>query len=442
MAIVYHEDWTIQKGVKDAKRHQEKIDEAIRKNVRNVIGEESIITNEGKTKVRVPVRGLKDYRFIYGSPKVGGVGQGEGGPGDILGQRPVGQGKGGGDGEGYMEAEVDVDYLLDVMFEDLGLPWLDPKKKNSIEIPKGWKFESISKKGVHSRIHKKRTMIEAIKRNVILTSAIVNETKCSQEDAEKALIQAKGDINEAILIIKEERLDDNSVGHIIIDDDSIRYKQIEEDTEICSKAVVIAMMDVSGSMTPDKKYLCRSLLFWLVQFLKKQYEQVEIRFIQHTESAIEVDEDTFFKHSTTGGTLAHTAFDKANYMIDTEYPLDEWNIYCVYCSDGEDWEPKMTIDSMKIMLSKKINMMSYIEIKPFHDLFDEAIQYQYGYSTLLPECQREWDFKETDLGGEGKFWINKELHFLLSVVKDKSHIWPCLKHMLGLNTVNTVERAG
>jgi uncharacterized sporulation protein YeaH/YhbH (DUF444 family) len=280
MSIVYHESWEIQKGLKDAKRHQKKIDDAIKKNVRDVIGNESIITNEGKKKVRVKVEGLKDYRFIYGGGGKGGggIGQGDGKAGDVIGRRQKqGQGRGssGGQGQGDMETEIDIDYLLDVMFEDLGLPWLDPKKKNSIEIPKGWKFESISKKGVYSRIHKKKTMKEAIKRNVIFVQEIIRQTSLkelietgddedfqkAQEIAGKALQQAKGDILEAIKIINEGRLNGNDPSGFLIHDDDLRFKQIEEDVEICSKAVVFALMDVSGSMTADKKYLVKVFYF-------------------------------------------------------------------------------------------------------------------------------------------------------------------------------------
>ena len=87
---------------------------------------------------------------------------------------------------------------------------------------------------------------------------------------------------------------------------------------------------------------------------------------------------------------------------------------------------------MEDMIAKKINMLSYVEIKPYHDLFDEDIQYQYGYSTLLPECKKKWNFverKQTD----GEFWINEEHHFLLSVIRDKKHIWYCIRHMLGMD---------
>jgi len=441
MTIVYHETWDTKKGVTDAKRHQEKIDEAIRKNVRDVIGTENIITQEGKKKVRVPVKGLKDYRFIHATPGKGGggIGQGDGQAGDVIGRRPKqggdqGQGAGQGHGAGDMEVEIDIDQLIDVMMEDLGLPWLDPKKKNSIEIPKGWKFESISKKGTFARIHKKRTMREAAKRNIMFVREVMEQTDCSYEDACKALQQGKGDIEEAVRIIVDGELNGNEPTGFLIHDDDLRYKQIEEEKEICSKAVVFAMMDVSGSMTPDKKYLVKSLLFWMINFLRKQYEAVEIRFIQHTDRALEVDENTFFYGGETGGTVAKSAFDKANYIIDTEYPLDEWNIYAVYCSDGEDWEPKEAVSSMEDMVAKKINMLSYVEIKPYHDLFgDSDIQYEYGFSTLLPECLKNWKFQESTLSKEGKFWINNDLHFLLSVIKDKSHIWPCLQHMLSLH---------
>lgn len=440
MAIVYHDTWDTKKGVKDAKRHQKKIDDAIRKNVRDVIGEENIITTEGKRKVRVPVKGLKDYRFIHGKTggKGGGIGQGDGKAGDIIGRRQKqgqgnGKGAGQGHGQGDMEVEIDIDYLIDVMFEDLGLPWLDPKKKNSIEIPKGWKFESITKKGPFSRIHKKRTVKEAVKRSVLFVQEVIANTGCSHEDASKALHQAKGDIQTAIDIIKNGELNGGEVTGFLVHDDDLRYKQIEEDVEICSKAVVFAMMDVSASMGPDKKYLAKSLLFWMVNFLRKQYESVEIRFIQHTDRALEVDEHTFFHGGETGGTIAKSAFDKANHIIDTEYPLDEWNIYSIYLSDGEDFHPKDAVSSMEDMINKKINMLSYVEIKPHHDSFDPNIQYNYGYSTLLPECMKKWDFKEVKMTKDGKFWINNRHRFLLSVLKDKSHIWPCIKHMLNIN---------
>ena len=437
MTTVYHYDWDLsEKGKKDAERHQEKIDDAIRKNVRDVIGEESIITQKGKRKVRIPVRGMKDYRFVHGDNKgpAAGVGQGDGEAGDIIGQQPNNRGDGQPDkpgdqrGEDYMEAEVDIDYLLKIMFEDLGLPWIEEKTKAAQMVPKGWKFETISKKGIMPRLHKKRTMIEAIKRNIMLAAEIMRLTGVDEPMAYKALNQAFGDINYAIdLIGKDEVVSDQDT--LVINEDDLRYKQIEQDVEYHSNAVVIAMMDVSYSMGREKKYLCRSLLFWLTEFLKKRYDHVDIKFIQHTTEAQVVDEDTFFHTHTTGGTMCYTAFEKANYMIETEYPLNEWNVYCIYVGDGEDFDPKKTVTHIDIMLKKEINMLGYVEIDLDHEDDDGGFAYRDAMRTLLVEIKKKWNFfhnreKQTD------FYKNEKNRFLCAVIRNKTHVWPTLKHML------------
>ena len=435
MAIIDHESWSLsEKGKKDAERHREKIDDVIRKGIKDVISEESIITKKRGRKVRIPVRGLKDYKFIYGqNGESGGIGQGEGKAGDVIGKkgkRNVGQnGKEGGSdnkGDDYMETEVDIDYLINILFEDLGLPWIEEKTNAKQLVPTGWKFETISKKGVISRLHKKRTMLESIKRTAMFVGEIIEETGCSYDDAYMALSQAKGEINDAIDIINNCTLnkDAPSSDTYIIDED-MRYKQIEHEYELHSNAVVIAMMDVSGSMTTDKKYLARSLLFWIVEFLKKVYDNVEIRFITHTTEAKIVDEDSFFYKGESGGTYCHTAIDKATYLIETEYPVNEWNVYCIYVSDGEDFDSAKTVQSMKLLLKKDINMLSYCEI----DTEDNS-GYYYGQSNvLIDNILKKWDFTEKSEKGT-KFWKNEKEHFLLSVIKNKTHIWPCIKHIL------------
>ena len=193
--------------------------------------------------------------------------------------------------------------------------------------------------------------------------------------------------------------------------------------EVQSQAVVICMMDVSGSMTTDKKYLARSMLFWLTEFLKKCYDNVQIKFITHTTEAQVVDEDTFFHKGESGGTACWTAFEKANYIIETEFPINEWNVYCVYISDGEDWDPNKTVRYMDEMLKKQVNMLSYVEIK-----IDSG---PWGWSdeSLMKEIHKKWKFKETHEAGT-KFYRNDEHRFLLSVIKGRDHVYPALKHML------------
>lgn len=430
MSIIYHDDWELsERGKKDAARHREKIDEEIKKNVRDAISEESIITKKRGKKVRIPVKGLKDYRFKYGKKGGGGkgVGQGDAQPGDIIGRKQK-EGKGDGKpgntpGEDVMEVEVDIDYLIKIMFEDLGLPWLEEKNKATTIIPKGWKFETISKKGIPPRIHKKRSFKEAIKRNLVLIAEIEKQTGCDKETAQKALHQAIGDLNKAIDLVKSNKVT-GIQSNIIITDDDLRYKQIDNDIEIVSNAVVIAMMDVSASMdTIEKKYYTKSILFWTVEFLKKVYEHVEIRFISHSTEAQLVDEDTFFKKGMSGGTKCASAFKKANYLIDTEYPISDWNVYTFYAGDGEAWDIEETILSIKDMLNKNINMLSYCEIKPT----ERGPLSMSG--TLLGELKKEFNFKEKNISGTTLYKDEKN-HFLISVVKSKEHIFETLKWFL------------
>ena len=433
MSIIQHDNWDLsEKGNKDAERHRQKIDKAIRENVRDVIGEESIITDRKGKKVKIPVKGLKDYRFIYGGNDGGaGVGQGDGDGGDTIGQQPK-KGQGNGDGNGrepgnqpgvdYIETEVDIDYLIKIMFEDLGLPWIEEKTKAQHLVPKGWKFETISKKGIQPRLHKKRTLMEAVKRMVAYAAEIMDECKCTEDEANSALIQAQGDLIEAIEILKSGKLAKVYKGEVFIEDDDMRYKQIEQDVEYQSKAVIINMMDVSGSMTVDKKYLASSMLFWLVEFLRKVYDNVEVVFITHTTEAKIVDEHTFFYSGESGGTSCASAFRLANHKIDAEFPLNEWNVYCVYLSDGEDWDTNETIIEIDKMLKKEVNMLSYVEITP-----DDG--YGGGWRTLLKSITKKWKFSKKD--GDGtEMYRNDDLRFLISIIKKKEHIFPALKHML------------
>lgn len=427
MSIVVHDNWDLSgKGQKDAARHREKIDDMIRKNVRDIIGEESIITKKGSKTIKIPVKGLKDYRFVHGisDEQRGGIGQGEGKPGDVIGRKsfqPDENGKPGNErGEDYLETEVSIDYLIKIMFDDLGLPYIEEKTKVEQLVPKGWKFDAISKVGAFPRVHKKRTLKETIKRSASFASEIADETKCDIDDAFMALAQANGDLVDAIKIIKSGTLDRSEDASLFfIDSDDLRYKQIEQDYENQSNAVVIAMMDVSGSMDMEKKYIARSFLFWMTEFLKKTYANVKIKFIVHTTEAQEVDEETFFKKGADGGTECYTAFDLACKVIETEYPVNLWNVYCVYAGDGDDFSPEKTIKSIDKLLKMKINMLGYCEIMP----------HSYISNGLLNRITNKWEFKITTEKGTN-FYKNDELKFLACAIKNREHVYPALRHLL------------
>ena len=371
---------------------------------------------------------MKDYKFIHGQGDgiSGGVGQGNGKSGDVIARRDKDQGNQPGNqgGEDYMETEVNIDYLINIMFEDLGLPYIEEKTKKEQLVPAGWKFETISKVGIQPRVHKNRTMKESIKRTAMYVAEIVEETNCSEDDAYRALAQSLGDLDDAILLIKEDKVDQSiNPNDFFIEDDDMRYKQLEQEMEYHSNAVVIAMMDTSGSMTQDKKYIARSMLFWMNEFLKKSYDNVVVKFIVHTTEAKVVDEDTFFKKGESGGTLCHTAFDLANYIMETEFPYDTWNRFTIYCGDSEDFEPEQTLKSIQNMLDAKVNMLAYCDIQ----LDNDGYSYP-GYKSLFDHIKDKWPFKISTEAG-ANFYKNDEHHFLAGTIKDKTHIWPYLRHI-------------
>ena len=152
-----------ERGKKDARRHREKQREAIRKQLPEIISEESIITRgRGKT-VRVPIRSINIPHFRPGSrqkedgkgnPGAGGVGIGQGSsrPGDVIGRRPAPhQGPGGeaGDeaGQDIIESEIELEELISMMLEDLGLPRLEKKEVAELEVVLGFKIRGIKKSG-------------------------------------------------------------------------------------------------------------------------------------------------------------------------------------------------------------------------------------------------------------------------------------------------------
>jgi uncharacterized sporulation protein YeaH/YhbH (DUF444 family) len=124
-------------------------------------------------------------------------------------------------------------------------------------------------------------------------------------------------------------------------------------------------MDVSGSMSQDKKFLARSFFFLLYQFLRLKYETIEINFISHDTEAHQVEEKDFFTKASTGGTRASSALVLANDIIAKQYHPSSWNIYLFQCSDGDNFtddNEKFLEEARKIM--SVAQLYGYCEIEP------------------------------------------------------------------------------
>ncbi|MDI3328648.1 MAG: sporulation protein YhbH [Alicyclobacillaceae bacterium] len=299
------EDWSLhRKGFQDQQRHQEKVREAIRQNLADLITEESIIMTDGKQIVKVPIRSLDEYRFRFNYEKRphAGTGDGKAKVGDVLGReaRPApgdGAGPGAGDQPGvdYYEADVSVEEIEDVLFRDLELPNLLPKEQEQMEMT-DIRFNDVRKKGLSANIDKKRTILETLKRNAMRGQPGIHR----------------------------------------ISPDDLRYKTWEDVEQPTSNAVVLAMMDTSGSMGVFEKYMARTFFFWTVRFLRTKYQKVEIVFIAHHTEAKVVSEAEFFTKGESGGTICSSAYQLALELVDSEYPVRRWNVYPIHFSDGDN----------------------------------------------------------------------------------------------------------
>lgn len=368
MFIVSREDWSLhRKGYQDQARHQQKVREAIKQNLPDLVSEESIVMSDGKQVVKVPIRSLDEYRFVYNYNKNKHVGQGDGDSqvGDVLGVDPQSSKKGGkgetaGDqpGEDVIEAEVTMAELESMLFEELELPNLEQKQKEQLQT-KEIVFTDIRKKGIMSNIDKKRTLMENLRRNA----------------------------NAGIA----------GIGGISPDD--LRYKTWTEIVKPQSNAVILALMDTSGSMGSFEKYCARSFFFWMTRFLRNKYEKVEIVFIAHHTEAKEVTEEEFFTRGESGGTICSSAYQKALDIIDSRYQTDAWNIYPFHFSDGDN----LTSDNERCVkliaqLLERCNMFGYGEVN------------QYNRSSTLMSAYKHIQDKK----------------FMYSIIKEKGEVYKAL----------------
>ena len=143
-----------------------------------------------------------------------------------------------------------------------------------------------------------------------------------------------------------------------------RYRTFEYETQPRSAAVVVYMMDVSGSMGREQKEIVRSEAFWIDTWLRHNYDDVETRFIIHDATAREVDRDTFFRTRESGGTLISSAYKLCLEILEREYPPSEWNIYPFHFSDGDNWSQSDTRTCIEMLRDRLIpiaNQFSYAQ---------------------------------------------------------------------------------
>ena len=352
--IVSRDDWSLhRKGYLDQLRHKEKVEEVIKQQLGDLIVDESIILTDGKKSTKIPMRSLEEFRFRYDFNKKNHTGQGTKKmvPGEIIGRENA-KGKGTGQsgageepGEDIYEAEVTYEDLANILFEELKLPNLDDKKRPLIAHDRP-EFNDVRKQGLMANVDKKRTLLESIKRQAL-----------SRKQSKDAKLR--------------------------ITPEDLRFKTWETQPNFETNAVILAMMDTSGSMGQFEKYIARTFFFWMVRFLRLKYKNVEIRFLAHHTEAKEVTEEEFFSRGESGGTRCSSVYKYALDLIEKDYPPAHYNIYPVHFTDGDN----IGSDNAKAMSL----MQSLVDVSQVVG-YGEILRTHYS-STLMSTLKRIVDSK-------------------------------------------------
>ncbi len=304
----------------------------IRENLRKYITHGELIGRHGKDRVSIPIPHIDIPRFRFDDQQKGGVGQGDGEEGDALGQGEdqPGQGKAGhGEGDHAMEVDVTIEELAEILGEELELPDIEPKGQSKLDQASN-KYTGIRRVGPESLRHFRRTYREALKRQIISGSFDSKNPVVIPTTADK------------------------------------RFRSWKTTTEPTANAVIIYMMDVSGSMGDEQKEIVRIESFWIDTWLSKQYKGLESRFIIHDSVAREVDRETFFRTRESGGTMISSAFKLCKSIIEAEYSPDQYNIYPFHFSDGDNWSMDDTlacVELLKKFLIPWSNMFAYGQVE-------------------------------------------------------------------------------
>ena len=316
----------------DHLRFRQIVQGRIKQDLKKYISNGELIGKKGKDFVSIPIPEIEIPNFRFGRRNTGGVGQGEGEPGTPFGPGDI-EGDGTGEagnapGAHILEVDISFDELAALLAEELHLPRIQPRDANRIHAERD-RYRQISTVGPESLRHFKRTYKEALKRQI--SSGTYNP------------------FNPMIMPIRDDR----------------RYLSWKVKTRPESSALIIYMMDVSGSMGDEQKEIVRLEAFWIDTWIQSQYQGITTRYIIHDAAAQEVDQHTFFHTRESGGTIISSAYELCNKIISEEYPRGLWNVYVFHFSDGDNWAGGDTERCLKLLneMLPEINLFGYGQVE-------------------------------------------------------------------------------
>ena len=357
----------------DHSRFREIVRGRIKANLRKFLQKGEMIGKRGQELISIPLPTIDIPRFRFGQNGQG-VGQGEGEQGAILspGEIAPGGGEAGSDSaEHALEVDLSLDELAVILGEELCLPRIEPKGSDHLSNQRV-KYTGINSTGPESLHHFRRTFRETLKREIA---------------------QGTYDPKHPRLIpVREDK----------------RYRSWKVDESPESSAVIVYMMDVSGSMGDEQKEIVRIESFWLDTWLRSQYRGLECRYVIHDAVAREVDRETFSHTRESGGTMISSAYKLARDILAADYPSANWNIYLFHFSDGDNW----SADDTRVCLETLQN-----DLLPIANLFCYGqVESPYGSGQFVKDLREN---------------LGERDNLALSEIADKEAVYQSIKDFLG-----------
>ena len=341
----------------DHKDFRDVVSGRIRRALKKFIKSGQIVRNRGKNgKIAITIPKIDIPHIVYGNNGEG-AGRGGGKDGDVIGRDPKpGEGKGAGQGETEgITINLDLEEVLKFMQEELKLPNLKKKLNETYDEVK-IKYNKISLIGPESLRHNRRTLMQTMKRQ-------------AAEGTLGKLEYVPG-LKDPVCILKP------------INEDK-RYRQYNEIKIPSSNALIIFARDGSGSMDDAKCDIVSDMSWWIDTWIRRFYDRVDRLYVWHDSTAMEVDEEKFYKYRFGGGTTCSSALKFIAKQFEDRYPPEKWNIYVFYFTDGDNWEEdnsifiKMLADEFKphiVNFTGITQILSYSYEGTIKHNVDEAIK--------------------------------------------------------------------
>ena len=373
------------KNLNNRNKYFKRINQQLKDSIKEAVKNSDIndLLSSKKKKVSIPGKGLNQPTFSHkkgsGVQNIVTSGNERWNKGDRIARPEGGDGEGGsneaGDGENGEDSfsfYLSKEDFLDIFFEDMELPDLIKKQISQVDNFK-YKRAGFSTTGVPAKLNILRSMKQAKGRKLAYETPLLIKLEELKERLKEIGEPPNKEQQDEVDAINSEIEEINNKLLMIpyLQDNDLRYNKWKIYPLPITKAVMFAILDVSGSMGEWEKEMAKRFFLLLALFLECNYEKIEIRWITHTTEAKEVTEKEFFYSKENGGTAVSSAVVLMNDIIEKEYPLSQWNIFVSQISDGDNLGDDTTklIPFLENEILPKVQYYAYAETRQNHSLF-------------------------------------------------------------------------